>query len=216
MGRRKRVCGRAFRGAPQSTPSPRVPRACELSSHASLTVLSFRLKVYNPRIRANSLVTQPISQSQADARKQVLGSSPSGSPAATEADGRARTQATRRPHSRLPRSLPGKLFCLYSEDFASKDMRPLKPAEMQEANLTSMVLFLKRVDIAGLGHCDFMNRPGSFVLGRSGGARRRRGPAPRPGRGLRAGGTRRCGRGDLIVTQACAQSLGTTRPDTGE
>ena len=35
---------------------------------------------------------------------------------------------------------------------------------MQEANLTSMVLFMKRVDIAGLGHCDFMNRPGSVVL----------------------------------------------------
>ncbi|XP_054937056.1 putative pre-mRNA-splicing factor ATP-dependent RNA helicase DHX32 isoform X2 [Physeter macrocephalus] len=89
-----------------------------------------RRKVYNPRIRANSLVMQPISQSQAEIRKQILGSSSS-----------------------------GKLFCLYSEEFASEDMRPLKPAEMQEANLTSMVLFMKRIDIAGLGHCDFMNRP---------------------------------------------------------
>ncbi|XP_039093848.1 putative pre-mRNA-splicing factor ATP-dependent RNA helicase DHX32 isoform X1 [Hyaena hyaena] len=89
-----------------------------------------RRKVYNPRIRANSLVTQPISQSQAEIRKQILGSSSS-----------------------------GKLFCLYSEELASKDMRPLKPAEMQEANLTGMVLFMKRIDIAGLGHCDFMNRP---------------------------------------------------------
>lgn len=43
-------------------------------------------------------------------------------------------------------------------------MRPLKAAEMQEANLTSMVLFMKRVDIAGLGHCDLMNRPGSSLL----------------------------------------------------
>ncbi|KAM4851724.1 putative pre-mRNA-splicing factor ATP-dependent RNA helicase DHX32 isoform 1-T2 [Thomomys bottae] len=89
-----------------------------------------RRQVYNPRIRANSLILQPISQSQAEIRKQLLGSSSS-----------------------------GKLFCLYTEEFASKDMRPLKPAEMQEANLTSMVLFLKRIDIAGLGHCDFMNRP---------------------------------------------------------
>ncbi|KAM4837482.1 putative pre-mRNA-splicing factor ATP-dependent RNA helicase DHX32 isoform X2 [Urocitellus parryii] len=87
-------------------------------------------QVYNPRIRANSLITQPISQSQAEIRKQILGASSS-----------------------------GKLFCLYTEEFASKDMRPLKPAEMQEANLTSMVLFMKRIDIAGLGHCDFMNRP---------------------------------------------------------
>ncbi|KAM9197673.1 putative pre-mRNA-splicing factor ATP-dependent RNA helicase DHX32 isoform 1-T2 [Dugong dugon] len=89
-----------------------------------------RRKVYNPRIRADSLVTQPISQSQAEIRRQLL------SPASS-----------------------GKLFCLYSEEFASKDMRPLQPAEMQEANLTSMVLFMKRVDIAGLGHCDFMNQP---------------------------------------------------------
>ncbi|XP_051001428.1 putative pre-mRNA-splicing factor ATP-dependent RNA helicase DHX32 [Acomys russatus] len=89
-----------------------------------------RRQVYSPRIRANSRVLQPISQSQAEIRKQLLGSSPS-----------------------------GKLFCLYTEEFASKDMRPLKPAEMQEANLTSMVLFMKRVDIAGLGRCDFMNRP---------------------------------------------------------
>lgn len=89
-----------------------------------------RRKVYNPRIRASSLIMRPISQSQAEIRKQVLGSSSS-----------------------------GKLFCLYSEEFASKDMRPLKVAEMQDANLTSMVLFMKRVDIAGLGHCDFMNRP---------------------------------------------------------
>ncbi|XP_054437658.1 putative pre-mRNA-splicing factor ATP-dependent RNA helicase DHX32 [Pteronotus mesoamericanus] len=89
-----------------------------------------RRKVYSPRIRASSRVTQPISQSQAETRKRILGPSSS-----------------------------GKLFCLYSEEFASKDMQPLKPAEMQEASLTSMVLFMKRVDIAGLGHCDFMNRP---------------------------------------------------------
>ncbi|XP_006867497.1 PREDICTED: putative pre-mRNA-splicing factor ATP-dependent RNA helicase DHX32 [Chrysochloris asiatica] len=89
-----------------------------------------RRKVYNPRIRADSLVTQPISQSQAEIRKQILGPSSS-----------------------------GKLFCLYSEDFASRTMKPLQPAEMQEASLTSMVLFMKRVDIAGLGHCDFMNQP---------------------------------------------------------
>ncbi|XP_037015039.2 putative pre-mRNA-splicing factor ATP-dependent RNA helicase DHX32 [Artibeus jamaicensis] len=87
-------------------------------------------KVYNPRIRASSRVTQPISQSQAETRKQILSMSSS-----------------------------GKLFCLYSEEFASKDMQPLKPAEVQEANLTRMVLFMKRIDIAGLGHCDLMNRP---------------------------------------------------------
>ncbi|CAK6436008.1 unnamed protein product [Pipistrellus nathusii] len=89
-----------------------------------------RRKVYNPRIRASSRVRQPISHSQAEARKRVLSSTTS-----------------------------GKLFRLYSEEFASRDMRPLKPAEVQEANLTSTVLFMKRIAIAGLGHCDLLNRP---------------------------------------------------------
>ncbi|XP_043845919.1 putative pre-mRNA-splicing factor ATP-dependent RNA helicase DHX32 isoform X2 [Dromiciops gliroides] len=87
-------------------------------------------QVYRPRIRASSLVLQPISRSQADIRKQILGASSS-----------------------------GKLFRLYSEEFACGDMKPLKTPELQEANLTSLVLFLKRIDIAGLGHCDFLSRP---------------------------------------------------------
>lgn len=49
-----------------------------------LTMLSFPVKVYNPRIRANSLVMQPISQSHAEIRKQILGSSSSGSTVDTE------------------------------------------------------------------------------------------------------------------------------------
>ncbi|XP_036590067.1 putative pre-mRNA-splicing factor ATP-dependent RNA helicase DHX32 isoform X2 [Trichosurus vulpecula] len=89
-----------------------------------------RRKVYRPRIRASSLVLQPISRSQADIRKQILGASSS-----------------------------GKLFRLYSEEFICRDMKPLKAPELQEANLTSLVLFLKRIDIAGLGHCDFLSRP---------------------------------------------------------
>ncbi|XP_044515175.1 putative pre-mRNA-splicing factor ATP-dependent RNA helicase DHX32 [Gracilinanus agilis] len=89
-----------------------------------------RRKVYRPRIRASSLVLQPISQNQADIRKQILGTTSS-----------------------------GKLFRLYSEEFLCRDMKPLKAAELQEANLTSLVLFLKRIDIAGLGHCDFLSRP---------------------------------------------------------
>ncbi|KAM9068859.1 putative pre-mRNA-splicing factor ATP-dependent RNA helicase DHX32 [Sarcophilus harrisii] len=89
-----------------------------------------RRKVYRPRIRASSLILQPISRSQADIRKQILGASSS-----------------------------GKLFRLYSEEFSCKDMKPLKVPELQEANLTSLVLFLKRIDIAGLGHCDFLSRP---------------------------------------------------------
>ncbi|XP_057264678.1 putative pre-mRNA-splicing factor ATP-dependent RNA helicase DHX32 isoform X2 [Pezoporus wallicus] len=87
-------------------------------------------KVYNPRIRADSVITQPISKSQAEMHKQILGMSSS-----------------------------GKIFCLYPEEFTYKEMKPHLPAKIQESNLRSMVLFLKRMDIAGFGHCDFISRP---------------------------------------------------------
>jgi len=61
----------------------------------------------------------------------------------------------------FPKSLPGKLFCLYPEEFTYNEMKPHLPAKIEESNLTSMVLFLKRMDIAGLGHCDFITRPGN-------------------------------------------------------
>ncbi|XP_064287633.1 putative pre-mRNA-splicing factor ATP-dependent RNA helicase DHX32 [Passer domesticus] len=89
-----------------------------------------RRKVYNPRIRADSVLTQPISQSQAEMHKQILGMSPS-----------------------------GKIFCLYPEEFTYKEMKPEIPAKVQESKLTSLVLFLKRMDIAGFAHCDFISSP---------------------------------------------------------
>eukprot|EP00079_Xenopus_tropicalis_P037545 XP_017951316.1 PREDICTED: putative pre-mRNA-splicing factor ATP-dependent RNA helicase DHX32 [Xenopus tropicalis] len=88
-----------------------------------------RRKVYNTRIRAESHVTQPISKVRAEMRKHILSS-----------------------YSK------GKLFCLYPEDFAH-EMKPFLTAKVEECNLISMVLFLKRMDIAGLAHCDFINRP---------------------------------------------------------
>ncbi|XP_063290792.1 putative pre-mRNA-splicing factor ATP-dependent RNA helicase DHX32 [Pelobates fuscus] len=89
-----------------------------------------RRKVYNTRIRAESLVTQPISKVQADMRKQIVSSCSS-----------------------------GKMFCLYPEEFAQNKMKSSLTAKVEESNLTSMVLFLKRMDIAGLGQCDFISRP---------------------------------------------------------
>ncbi|KAG7228592.1 hypothetical protein INR49_013278 [Caranx melampygus] len=85
-----------------------------------------RRYVYNPRIRTNSIIIQPISSVQAESRRRMA------------------TGAT------------GKCFCLYPED------RQL-PAEVRphivESDITSTVLFLKRMEIAGLGHCDFIDRP---------------------------------------------------------
>ncbi|XP_051958641.1 putative pre-mRNA-splicing factor ATP-dependent RNA helicase DHX32 [Xyrauchen texanus] len=50
----------------------------------------------------------------------------------------------------------GKCFCLYPEE-------TLMPAEIPplilESNIMSTVLYLKRMELAGLGHCDFISRP---------------------------------------------------------
>lgn len=55
----------------------------------------------------------------------------------------------------------GKCFCLYPED------RQL-PAETRphivEADIMSTVLFLRRMEIAGLRHCAFMDRPGEVRM----------------------------------------------------
>uniref|UniRef100_A0A667Y566 RNA helicase n=1 Tax=Myripristis murdjan TaxID=586833 RepID=A0A667Y566_9TELE len=78
--------------------------------------------VYNPRIRTNSAVIQPISIGQAKCRKQ----------------------------------LAGKCFCLYPEDrLLPNEIHPC----ILESDIASTVLFLKRMEIAGLGHCDFIDRP---------------------------------------------------------
>lgn len=81
--------------------------------------------VYNPRVRASSEVLQPISQCQADIRKQLSGPS-------------------------------GKCFCLYPEaSLTSAENSP----QILESNITPTVLFLKRMEIAGLGQCSFIDRP---------------------------------------------------------
>ncbi|XP_032357306.1 DEAD/H (Asp-Glu-Ala-Asp/His) box polypeptide 32a isoform X1 [Etheostoma spectabile] len=81
--------------------------------------------VYNPRIRANSEVLQPISQCQADLRRRLSGPT-------------------------------GKCFCLYPED---SQLPSENSPQILESNITPTVLFLKRMEIAGLGQCDFIDRP---------------------------------------------------------
>uniref|UniRef100_A0A3P8SDL7 DEAH-box helicase 32 (putative) n=1 Tax=Amphiprion percula TaxID=161767 RepID=A0A3P8SDL7_AMPPE len=81
--------------------------------------------VYNPRIRTNSVIIQPISTGQTESRRQLAGPT-------------------------------GKCFCLYPKDRQlPAQIRP----HIMESDFTSTVLFLKRMEIAGLGHCDFMDRP---------------------------------------------------------
>eukprot|EP00062_Callorhinchus_milii_P018205 gi/632971409/ref/XP_007902158.1/ PREDICTED: putative pre-mRNA-splicing factor ATP-dependent RNA helicase DHX32 [Callorhinchus milii] len=94
-----------------------------------------RRNVYNPRIRADSLMMRPISKIQAEMRKQIIST------------GRS-----------------GKCFRLYTEEFLQKEMPELSPAYVLESNLIRMVLLLKRMDIADMGQCDFIDRPAPEAL----------------------------------------------------
>ncbi|RVE59763.1 hypothetical protein OJAV_G00191740 [Oryzias javanicus] len=48
----------------------------------------------------------------------------------------------------------GKCFCLYTEDCLTET-----PPQILESNFTPTALFLKRMEIAGLGQCHFIDRP---------------------------------------------------------
>uniref|UniRef100_UPI00358EA9B6 ATP-dependent RNA helicase DQX1 n=1 Tax=Myxine glutinosa TaxID=7769 RepID=UPI00358EA9B6 len=95
-------------------------------------------KVYNPRIRAESSVIRPISLHQAETRRL-----------------RASAGCTRGP--------PGRCFRLYPNGEMSK-MAALSPAAILESNLTGVVLLLKRLDVAGMGQCDFVEQPAPEAL----------------------------------------------------
>ncbi|XP_053922248.1 ATP-dependent RNA helicase DQX1 [Cuculus canorus] len=86
--------------------------------------------VYNPRIRAESQVLRPISKSQAEARMQRAAGSP-----------------------------PGTCLRLYSEVFYEQRLPPNPAPHVSETSLSRLVLLLKRLDIADMGQCDFLDRP---------------------------------------------------------
>nr|XP_056711556.1 ATP-dependent RNA helicase DQX1 [Euleptes europaea] len=97
--------------------------------HVVDTGLELR-SVYNPQIRAESQVLRPISKKQAEARRLRAAGSPSGT-----------------------------CLRLYAESFYEQSFPALPPARVTEANLSRLVLLLKRLDIADMGQCDFLDRP---------------------------------------------------------
>ena len=58
-------------------------------------------------------------------------------------------------------SLLGKCFCLYPEDRLLPDETH---PHILECDITSSVLFLKRIELSGVGPCDFIDRPGESLL----------------------------------------------------
>lgn len=57
--------------------------------------------------------------------------------------------------------LAGTCLRLYSESFYEQRLPPSPAPHVSETSLSRLVLLLKRLDIADMGQCDFLDRPGS-------------------------------------------------------
>lgn len=95
-------------------------------------------KVYNPRIRVESLLVSPISRASAQQRAGRAG----------------RTRA-------------GKAFRLYTEKSFKEDLQPQTYPEILRSNLGSVVLQLKKLGIDDLVHFDFMDPPAPETMMRA-------------------------------------------------
>ncbi|CAL8280584.1 unnamed protein product [Gadus morhua 'NCC'] len=91
--------------------------------------------VYNPQIRANSQVLQPISKQQADMRTERVNS-----------------------------CLKGLCVRLYPQALYDQGMQEEHCPRVVEENLSRLVLLLKRLDIADMGQCKFLDRPAPEAL----------------------------------------------------
>jgi len=95
-------------------------------------------KVYNPRVRMESLLVSAISKASA---KQRAG--------------------------RAGRTRPGKCFRLYTENSFNTDLQDTTYPEILRCNLSSVVLTLKKLGIDDLVHFDFMDPPAPETLMRA-------------------------------------------------
>ncbi|EEH06598.1 pre-mRNA-splicing factor [Histoplasma capsulatum G186AR] len=95
-------------------------------------------KVYNPRIRVESLLVSPISKASAQQRA-----------------------------GRAGRTRPGKCFRLYTESAFKKELIEQTYPEILRSNLSSTVLDLKKLGIDDLVHFDLMDPPAPETLMRA-------------------------------------------------
>ncbi|KAA1117711.1 DEAH-box ATP-dependent RNA helicase prp43 [Puccinia graminis f. sp. tritici] len=87
-------------------------------------------KIYNPRIRVESLLVSPISKASAQQRA-----------------------------GRAGRTRPGKCFRLYTESSFVKELEDQTYPEILRSNLASVVLELKKLGVDDLVHFDYMDPP---------------------------------------------------------
>lgn len=95
-------------------------------------------KVYNARIRVESLLVAPISQ--ASARQRA---------------------------GRAGRTKPGKCYRLYTEEAFKKELIPQTYPEVQRSNLAMTILQLKKLGVDDLVHFNFMDPPAPETLMRA-------------------------------------------------
>ena len=95
-------------------------------------------KIYNPRIRVESLLISAISKASAQQRA-----------------------------GRAGRTRPGKCFRLYTEGAFKKELIEATHPEVLRSNLSSTVLDLKKVGIDDLVHFDFMDPPAPETMMRA-------------------------------------------------
>jgi len=136
-------------------PGPRVPggppgRKVVVSTNIAETSLTIdgivyvvdpgfsKQKVYNPRIRVESLLVSPISR--ASARQRA---------------------------GRAGRTRPGKCFRLYTEKSFYEDLQETTYPEILRSKMSNVVLTLKKLGIDDLVHFDFMDPPAPETLMRA-------------------------------------------------
>ncbi|KAI9713589.1 MAG: DEAH-box ATP-dependent RNA helicase prp43 [Bogoriella megaspora] len=135
---------------PPATPGGRPGRKCIVSTNIAETSLTIdgivyvvdpgfsKQKVYNPRIRVESLLVSPISKASAAQRA-----------------------------GRAGRTRPGKCYRLYTEAAFNKELIDQSHPEILRSNLSATVLQLKRLGIDDLVHFDLMDPPAPETLMRA-------------------------------------------------
>ncbi|TKX19860.1 pre-mRNA-splicing factor ATP-dependent RNA helicase PRP43 [Elsinoe australis] len=142
---------RIFEAAPKPfRQGGRPGRKCIISTNIAETSLTIdgivyvidpgfsKQKVYNPRIRVESLLVSPISKASAQQRA-----------------------------GRAGRTKPGKAFRLYTEAAFKKELIEQSYPEILRSNLASTVLELKKLGVDDLVHFDLMDPPAPETLMRA-------------------------------------------------
>ncbi|XP_047124124.1 putative pre-mRNA-splicing factor ATP-dependent RNA helicase PRP1 [Hydra vulgaris] len=141
---------RIFESAPPTKPNGGIGRKVVVSTNIAETSLTIdgvvfvidpgfsKQKVYNPRIRVESLLVSAISKASAQQRA-----------------------------GRAGRTRPGKCFRLYTEKAYKSEMQSNTYPEILRSNLGTVVLQLKKLGIDDLVHFDFMDPPAPETLMRA-------------------------------------------------